>query len=281
MFLAAVMKEMRLRKKLTQFELAQGICNQNVISKMEKTSYPPKFANLIPLLQRLDLTLNDVFSEFTNSVNTEIEQELLTIEHKSLLMKEHASEDQLALLAIDDQNQQIKLQFVFIKARFAIEAQQFDDAFFELDKVLALTKNDNYDIYTILAYLDKAALYTQLEEAEKAAYFYEIVEQALKMNFNIGNADAVQLLYLCQQMGMHYFFKQDALMATKYADYGIKIDEKMDRASFLPEFYLIKTFAATQNKNQQAAKEYQTATMVYARYFKNSKIVELARELLN
>ncbi|QFR70031.1 helix-turn-helix domain-containing protein [Companilactobacillus paralimentarius] len=71
MFLGSVIYDKRRSLNLTQSDLANGLCNQNTISKMEKHNMTPQMDVLIKICQRLDLSLNDVFSEFSSDSKPE------------------------------------------------------------------------------------------------------------------------------------------------------------------------------------------------------------------
>ncbi|WP_054643912.1 helix-turn-helix domain-containing protein [Companilactobacillus kimchii] len=71
MFLGSVIYDKRRSLNLTQSDLASGLCNQNTISKMEKHNMTPQMDVLIKICQRLDLSLNDVFSEFSSDSKPE------------------------------------------------------------------------------------------------------------------------------------------------------------------------------------------------------------------
>lgn len=94
MFLGNLIHEKRLNKQLTQSELAAGICTQNTVSKIEKKHIPPTVPILIKLCLRLDITLNDLFTEF-NSVDTASDQSIVDAE--VALLK---GDSQLALATI-------------------------------------------------------------------------------------------------------------------------------------------------------------------------------------
>ncbi|WP_300559370.1 helix-turn-helix transcriptional regulator [Companilactobacillus sp.] len=66
MLIGSKFKEQRIKLKLSQAELSAGICTQAVISKIENQNISPSVDILSQLLVKLNLTLNDVFSEFTN-----------------------------------------------------------------------------------------------------------------------------------------------------------------------------------------------------------------------
>lgn len=71
MFLNSVIKERRKQKGLNQSELAQGICTQATMSNIENKGTVPSLSTLINICKRLDLTLNDVVSDFRTPENTD------------------------------------------------------------------------------------------------------------------------------------------------------------------------------------------------------------------
>ena len=80
MFLGKIVLDERKKSGMTQTELASGICNQNVISKLEKHNVMPTLSVLIRLCRKLDLTLNDLFSDFASYTDSECHELLIMVE---------------------------------------------------------------------------------------------------------------------------------------------------------------------------------------------------------
>lgn len=266
MFLGQVIKTQRRQKGLSQTELADQITNQNVISNLERKSKAPKNSILVKLLQRLDLTLNDVYSEFTNIMHSELKQELTSIEQRLLNGTYDGIEDELGLVGVNLDSAELTGQHDFIIALFNVHLKNTADADFELDKVLRVTKNDIYNVYTLLAYITKANVYLDLNQFDKAQYFFDVVEAALKENFNVANATTLQKIYICQQLSNYHLQADDFKSADKYADIGIKLNQDEHRCLFLDHFYFIKAKA---NKDTRNFDKYMQLALAFATYENN------------
>lgn len=266
MFLGQVIKTQRRQKGLSQTELADQITNQNVISNLERKSKAPKNSILVKLLQRLDLTLNDVYSEFTNIMHSELKQELTSIEQRLLNGTYDGIEDELGLVGVNLDSAELTGQHDFIIALFNVHLKNTADADFELDKVLRVTKNDIYNVYTLLAYITKANVYLDLNQFDKAQYFFDVVEAALKENFNVANATTLQKIYICQQLSNYHLQADDFKSADKYAYIGIKLNQDEHRCLFLDHFYFIKAKA---NKDTRNFDKYMQLALAFATYENN------------
>lgn len=65
MFQGKLVYNTRQKLNLTQAQLADGTCTQNTISKLENHNIAPTAAILVRICERLGLTLNDLFTEFS------------------------------------------------------------------------------------------------------------------------------------------------------------------------------------------------------------------------
>lgn len=68
--LGAVLKELRKEKKLTQRELAEGICAQSMLSAIENDVYIPNANLLIKLANRLEVNLNQISLAINYNIST-------------------------------------------------------------------------------------------------------------------------------------------------------------------------------------------------------------------
>lgn len=244
MFLGEVVKQRRLQQKLTQSALAEGICNQNVISKLEQKNHAPKMATLIPILNRLKLTLNDVYSEYANNIDTEVRIELEALQQEKMLHPEIDITDRLDIINPEQVSYLDKIIYYYNQGLESLAKSDREGALFEMDRVLSLTKNDSYSAYTILAYLVKALVYRQDRHSEREGYFVSLVQQATSENLNLTGATSLQLLYICKLLVQYYHQQEDWSQAIVYADRGLQLSKQTQVASFTEVFYWIKALNA-------------------------------------
>ncbi|MFC6175450.1 helix-turn-helix domain-containing protein [Companilactobacillus huachuanensis] len=203
MFLGSVIYDKRRSLNLTQGNLAKGICNQNTISKMEKHSMTPQIEVLVQICQRLNLTLNDVFSDFSGDIEQEKVFVLDDIEESILLKDTFRIDDKLSLVE-NDISPKDRVQFNFVKGLLEFFRSDFEISTFNLDKVLQGTKLDNDDIYTLMSYLVKGMICLEQKHLDMVAYYCKTISDALQENLNIANANVIEVLFLCKSLGNMY-----------------------------------------------------------------------------
>ena len=174
MFLGSVIYDKRRTLNLTQNDLADGLCNQNTISKMEKHNMTPQIDVLIKICHRLDLSLNDVFSDFSSDIKQEQIFILDEIEEDVLLNNLHEIAEKLSIVK-SSINAKDMAQYDFIQAVLAFQHQEYEMSSFNLDKVIQETKADNDNIYTLTSYLLKGMIYSKQDHLDMAAYYFKIV----------------------------------------------------------------------------------------------------------
>lgn len=266
MFLGQVMRDARKHKGLSQVKLAEGICDQNIISLLERKNTVPRINRLVPLLQRLDLSLNDVFTEFSSDTTSELHDELVSLEQRLLLGDTNVESvsEEVETLNLDTADDGTIVQYEYILSLIKLLNKDTDGADFQLDKVLFHAQTDIYNVYTILAYLNKALIRLKLDRLEEAAYFIETIRNAIKKSYDISNATDLQLIYICLRLAQYFSEIKDQKLAINYADEGLKLNQAKQRAYFLGDFYMVKvdnsTDASEQNQNRELAKLFKNYT---------------------
>ncbi|MDO1604824.1 helix-turn-helix transcriptional regulator [Lactobacillus sp. YT155] len=85
MFLGEKIRKKRLNLNITQSELADGICTQFTISNLERKNLPPSTEILTQLCLKLNMDLNELFTEFDSIPNPiKITDDVTTAEHELL-----------------------------------------------------------------------------------------------------------------------------------------------------------------------------------------------------
>lgn len=269
MFLGKVLKKARKDKGITQTELAQGICTQNTISKAENHNVLPTAKILIQLCLRLNLTPNDLFSEF-NYAGTDVTALLQGIEKR--LYGNHTVKDEqekLKIINADDISDSEKALYYYDTAYLEYENGQFEDCLFELDKVLAMTSNDNYSIYSLLAYTLKGQVYATMSQPEKAQYFFDLVAGFTVENMQIPKSISGQLIFICDTLSSFYLSTSNFNQSLKYAKRGLQLNQENNSAYFLDN--LFKTAYLTLrglNKPKEEVNKYQRFYKLFEAYKK-------------
>lgn len=129
MFLGEVILKRRLDMNMTQKKLADGICNQNVISKIERQNTPPAIIKLIEICSRLDLSLNDVYSEFSDKDRTEHIELFKSISDNIFRGELQTAKEKLSILQQSKMSSNEEVQSLFYEAFIMSEAGSASPSF--------------------------------------------------------------------------------------------------------------------------------------------------------
>lgn len=224
---------------MTQIELADGICTQNTISKLEKHNIAPTTNILTSICLRLGLTLNDVFSEFETNFKDENALLYSEIEQDFMLEKNNEAISKMNVADNINQSNDLLSQYHFCTGFKSFVEQEYQDALFYMDQVLQQTKNETYDIYTLLAYAIKSMCYEKMDDKEKSSYFLTQVKDSVAESFDIPNANLLQKLFLCYRICLSSISNDDT--KEYYANRGIKLNQQNYSVFYMSTFYQIKS----------------------------------------
>ncbi|GEO63867.1 helix-turn-helix domain-containing protein [Companilactobacillus nantensis] len=282
MFLGSVIYDKRRSLNLTQNDLANGVCNQNTISKMEKHNMTPQIDVLIKICHRLDLSLNDVFSDFSSDSKQEQIFVLDSIEENVLLNDISEIDTKLSLVK-DDINSKDMAQFSFIEGVLQFWQSNLERSSFELDKVVKETKSDNDNIYTLMAYLIKAMIYLKQNHPDMAAYYCKTIADSLQENLNIANAQGIEILFICKSLGKIYADLNQIDLAIEISKRGIKYANEKHLSYFIDELnYNIALALKPKGTDNQEFQKYQKIAYYSAISLNHESFQKkIEKELLN
>lgn len=277
MFLGSVIFDKRRSLNLTQSDLADGVCNQNTISKMEKHNMTPQIDVLIKLCHRLDLSLNEVFSDFSSDATKEQSLILDGIEEEVLSKKLVQVDERLKLVA-NELNAKDIPQYDFISAVLKFYREEYDESLNKLDNVLQKTTSDNGNIYTLMAYLFKGMIYSKQEHLDMATYFFKLVSDSIQTSFEIANAKQVEILFICKVLGKSFIRLGQLDAALEISKRGLVYANENHSSYFIDELnYSVALILLTKKENPQIIKKYKDLAY-YCAELLNHK--ELQQEIL-
>jgi len=256
----------RLELGLTQVELAKNICTQNVISKVERHNLIPTVPVLLKLCKRLGITMNDVFSDFSNDMKHERQELLSSIEQNLLSNNLSQAQERIEILgeSLIEKSDSVKLDLYTA----ILKILKNEDASFLLDKILTETKADRYNIGTQIVYLLKYRSYQKLNKLEEAAYFIRMVIDATKENIQVPKATIPELLYVCKEISMYYLSQHEYKLAMLYAQRGISLAKQQGIVYFFDYLYFV--LARSDGNDKESFKFAQ----MFALYFQNDVLLK-------
>lgn len=273
MFLGRLIYEERCRKGLTQSDLACDICTQNTISKIEKHNLAPTVNILIKLCKKLDLSLNDVFSDFTNDTKTESHGILKQVEQHILAAQFATAIEKFNLIKENNIKPSDRALFNFIRGMIEYGKNDLDGSLFSLDKSLKETKNDVYDIYTLLVYITKGLIYNKKRQQERSKYFFDIVAESLQGKFQISNASPMEGAFILKELSKFYLQIEKYKVSLAYSERGISLNRKNNTVFFLEYFYWYASSAFDKSTSRTTSKnQYTEAALFFSKFFKNEQL---------
>lgn len=274
MFLGSVIYDKRRSMHLTQTELAADICTQNTISKIEKHNISPTVNILTKLCLKLELSLNDVFSDFSSNSTSEEESILDSLERDLLLDDTDEISEKLSILHSKLSDGDLK-QVNLIKGALEYNNDDYDNSLFTLDKVLQLTKSDVYDIYTLLTYLFKGMNYLKQGHKDRAQYYFEMIEDATKENLQIANANEIELIYICKTLANAYIELNIPKKSWKFSSKGIELAKTKHTTYFLDYLYYYAAESIEKDENRsQEYRELRDSAYYFAKFVSDEKLLD-------
>ncbi|MGI3100809.1 helix-turn-helix domain-containing protein [Companilactobacillus alimentarius] len=234
LFLGSIIYNKRREMNLTQIELADDICTQNTISKIEKHNTAPTVNILIKICLKLNLSLNDVFSDFSSRDSVEKESALDKIEHDALSFKLNEIDQKMSSLQGKLNNNDMK-QYELIIGIVEYQKNNIDESLFTLDKVLQLTKSANDDIYTLLAYLFKGLGYLKQSHIDRAQYYFQMISDSFEEKLEIPNANELEVLFLCKTLAKSFIDMKLYQKAYRFSHCGLNYAQRNHTSYFLDE----------------------------------------------
>ncbi|WP_192917951.1 helix-turn-helix domain-containing protein [Companilactobacillus halodurans] len=253
MFLGSIIYNKRREMNLTQVELAQDVCTQNTISKIEKHNVAPTVNILIKICLRLDLTLNDVFSEFSSKANNQ-ENILDKIEEKALLKDIDGLDKEIDSLRSKLSNDDWK-QYELINGVLDFWKNNIETSMFTFDKVLQYTKSDETDVYTLLAYLFKGLRYSNQGFADQASYYFKMITAAFEEEKDIDNASDLEILFIYKMIAQSFDEMKLYDDAYQLSQEGLDFAQERNVSYFLDELNYSAALALQNGVNHKQAYE--------------------------
>ncbi|NVY96423.1 helix-turn-helix transcriptional regulator [Lactobacillus sp. DCY120] len=271
MFQSQVIYETRRAKNLTQVELAAGICTQNTISKLENHNIAPTVNILTKICSRLELTLNDVFTEFSQDPQDDLELTLNDLEES--YYNGELAEVKTKLRALNKvKAAKTNPRTFLLKAYLLLDQGELDNASFQVDLLLnQIQAQEDEDLALMLAYALKGYIYSQKQLLDPAEYYFnEIIKKVnAAQHETYSDLDIKRLLFLCKKCSGHYCKIDNKNKGLKIAQRGLQISQSHRSSLFVEDFYLTLAHFQPETKGQ-----FLKTAQVFAEYNQDQMVVE-------
>lgn len=247
MLLGNLIKEKRKKIGLSQKELMSGIGSLVMISKIENENKAPSVDSLIKVLNKLDLTLNDVFSEYTNTTTSDDCR--LFMQCELFFYNENYKSFQSSLHSLDELDNNCNqdnisflrgLYFLFVK-------ESNDDAIFELNEALQNADIDHHLKLLIFALLGKAYQSKKMTRAASKYFSHNIEYNDLENGplSTINALRAISTLYYTAE----FLYSKDIVKADRIAKQALTLSTEYHLSHYTDKIVQLLAKSSSSNKN--------------------------------
>ncbi|MCU5347941.1 helix-turn-helix transcriptional regulator [Bacillus cereus] len=241
--LGITIKELRIKKNISQSELCHGICSQSQISKIEKGMIYPSSILLYQLSERLGIDPNNIFALTQNKKFKYVENVKYVIKD-CLKQKQYKELYEIVKKEKDEKNFQAKEDKQFLLWHEAIAVFEVNRSIKTALKLLnnalklTLTNVDFLSEREIDIMQTMAIFYAENKEYEKSI---NILKRCLS-NFNKLDfpRDKEIKLKIMLNLAKSLDFTYQHEEAIKYIDKGIKLAINLNTLYLLGELYYLK-----------------------------------------
>ncbi|WP_164507122.1 helix-turn-helix domain-containing protein [Companilactobacillus furfuricola] len=282
MFLGSEFKKHRLAKKLNQLDVSRGICSQAFISKIENLNISPSVDVLLKLCQRVDLSLNDLFSEFSNLpsnnfINDKIRRSDLLFQNGDYLQ----SKDVLLSLDISSLTKVQNTHIHFVLGLISSD-QDLDEAIFQFNFTLQSLDNKSVNFWKFMAYVGLANAYLKKEAVDKQQYYMKLADQYF-IEFDLfDDLEFYYFLSAITELAAYFTAQNDSETAEKYIRLGINPRHGYLSAEFTDKlFFLAAQNAKPAEQNYQAKISHSlTMAIAFADFNKNQVLLDQINDFM-
>ncbi|MCU5277648.1 helix-turn-helix transcriptional regulator [Bacillus cereus] len=251
--LGITIKELRIKKNISQSELCHGICSQSQISKIEKGMIYPSSILLYQLSERLGIDPNNIFALTQNKKFKYVENVKYVIKD-CLKQKQYKELYEIVKKEKDEKNFQAKEDKQFLLWHEAIAVFEVNRSIKTALKLLnnalklTLTNSDFLSEREIDIMQTMAIFYAENKEYEKSI---NILKRCLS-NFNKLDfpRDKEIKLKIMLNLAKSLDFTYQHEEAIKYIDKGIKLAINLNTLYLLGELYYLKGWNLLRFKQQ-------------------------------
>ncbi|MEB8570497.1 helix-turn-helix domain-containing protein [Bacillus cereus] len=251
--LGITIKELRIKKNISQSELCHGICSQSQISKIEKGVIYPSSILLYQLSERLGIDPNNIFALTQNKKLKYVENVKCVIKD-CLKQKQYNELYEIVKKEKDEKNFQTKEDKQFLLWHEAIAIFEVNRSIKTALKLLnntlklTLTNVDFLSEREIDIMQTMSIFYAENKEYDKSI---TILRRCLtnfnKLDFPRDKTIKLKIIFnLAKCLGMTYQYEE----AVKYIDKGIKLAINLNTLYLLGELYYLKGWNLLRFKQQ-------------------------------
>lgn len=281
MSLATRLKNKRKELKLSQKELAEGICEQGQISRMEQGKYSPGSELLFQLSKRLNVSMN-YFFEDTEVSSLENIDKFKELSRKFLDQRDYESLQYIyelekakrSRLSIKDQ---LYLDWIDTLVQFHYYKHQ-TEAVAKLEKILSSMKKS--DFYYLQLGNTLANFYFDLGQEDNYQELYKMLKENIR-SLSVQNLEQLELLIKFRYNYCRYLWLHEQISeAIEEITDTIAICRKYDSSYRLADLYcLLGNISEGFAEKDRIQGFYQLSYQLYKHEENQKMMLEIEKEL--
>lgn len=276
-------KVIRKKSNMTQKILAEKICSQSVLSRIENDNETPNAVVLHQLCERLGITVEQVLSTNLQNISTNTD----TLKKLRILFDNNRYTELLEYLkeskCINELHEDVELQFYYYclgSCLYYLE-QDYKGALHDLQLALNYTYSPNNHYYTnsevlILSCIGKT-YYSMGQEQEAFYYLHESLAAIPRVAIN---ENAYLLTRIFHNIATTHTMNGTYDEAQIYLDRGIKFANELHNSYYLAELFVEKAAIYHLQKNEYLAVEEMNVAKGVAIAVGNKKLAKEIEERL-
>lgn len=238
--LGAELKRRRKMKKLTQNQLAAGICNQSEISRIEAGDFFPSIDVLYALANKLQLPITFFFEVLAHEEveeKNEIQERVTTLSRNKDYQMLY---DYIEGLVKNGQASHPEVEKYLLWQKFvAAYCLNKISADYCLTELFLLLRKDIVGMDILINHQIKNSIANILAENRRYNESMIIYEEILIDDISTKDSEMLKIKILFNY-GKLLYIKRDLLLALKQADAGIDLSIKLRDISMLGQLYYLK-----------------------------------------
>ena len=269
----------RKKKGFSQKELAEGICTQATLSRLENNGQIPTLKILIQLCNRLELPLGDLFPK-VGAQNTRLREELNQGEFYLITSEYEDLADLLAKIDVAELDGSLLLQYHYLQGFVMIfRNAKVTDILFTFDQLLAEEQKNSQEIYRLLAYTGMGLVYLREKDLNKAGYYFQKVLSHIYEYPTNTIEEVWKVLTIVFHCGLFYGEKGDYESSDGLFKYVFSLCAKNHVTYYLARaVFQLAQNAVDQTKNSQEILELLQDARAYAKVNDNQRLLEQIEE---
>lgn len=272
--------QIRKQLKISQNDLAAGICTQTTLSNFESGKKIPSFKILNRLCRKLGITTGDIM---LRSIDTKVEKNLHQAEEAFLRFDYLTMLDLLSELNVEQINNPFSLiHFYYLSGIYALENNRdYSTATNYFASIIDNNLLTETNLYYLLALNGLGQTHIKLHEFTKAKKCYDQIIEVISDVKITDNLTATQVLLILHQSGEFYNSRHDYTRSNRILRYGYQLGSKYHQVHYMSRilYYLGKNALVKNSKKQ--ARQYLHDARAFARFNHDQYVATKAKQLLD